>query len=90
MTEFKYLGGIITSGGNFEKELRTSIALANPSFQRLLPVWKYTEYSLKLKLRLFHSNVMSVRSYAMECLKLTVEQEKRLTTFENNYLYRIL
>ena len=47
-------------------------------------------YSLKLKLSLFQSNVLYVLNCAMECLKLATEQEKRLTTFENNYLHRIL
>ena len=69
--------------------MHSRIALANVSFQRLLPVWKSNVYSLKLKLRLFQSIVLSVPSHAIKCLKLIAEQEKRLTAFENNCLRRI-
>ena len=99
-TNFKDLGSTVASSGDSEKEwrtrsdagkeLRTWITQANAAFQRLLPVWKSTVYSKKLKIILFQSNVLSVLSYFTSWLKLTAEQEKHLTAFENNNLHRIL
>ena len=48
------------------------------------------KYSLKLKLRLLNSNVLSALLYSCECWKLNQQQEKGTLALKNNCLHRIL
>ena len=55
------LGSTVASNWDFEKELRTRIALAKAVFHRASLVWKSPVYSEKL--RLFQINVLSASSH---------------------------
>ena len=66
VSEFKYLGSLLTEDSNVEKEVKTRIALASTAFQRMRPIWKSSIYSTKTKLKLYKSNVRSVLLYACE------------------------
>ena len=74
----------------WEKKLRSRIALAIAASLKLLSVRKSPLYPRKLKLWLFRGLFLSVLSYSIDCLKLTMEQEKRITAFKNNGLCWIL
>ena len=88
--EFKYLGSWIEYDGEIAKEIMRRIGLATLAFDKLKPVCCSSKYSLRLKLRLLNSNVMSILLYASECWKLNVQLEKRVLAFENMCLRRIL
>ena len=45
---------------------------------------------MRLKLRLFNSNVLSILLYASECWKINTQLEKRILGFENMSLRRML
>lgn len=90
VVHFKYLGSIIESTGSTTKEVLTRIGQANGAFNRLRKVWRSQSFSIRLKLRLFNSNVMPVLLYAAETWHLNQEQELRILAFENTCLRRIL
>ena len=90
VVDFRYLGSTVERTGSSEKEVQSRIGQASGAFNRLKPVWRSKKYSLKLKMRLFNSNVISALLYSCECWKLNQHQEKRILAFENNCLRRIL
>ncbi|XP_065565962.1 uncharacterized protein LOC136030845 [Artemia franciscana] len=90
VVDFRYLGSTVERTGSSEKEVQSRIGQASGAFNRLKPVWRSKKYSLKLKMRLFNSNVISALLYSCECWKLNKHQEKRILAFENNCLRRIL
>ncbi|XP_065571546.1 uncharacterized protein LOC136034340 [Artemia franciscana] len=88
--EFKYLGSWIENTGDVTFEIKRRIGQASGAFNRLTPIWRSNKYSLRLKLRLFNSNVLSILMHASECWKLNQQLEKRILGFENICLRRIL
>ena len=89
--EFKYLGSWIDCHGENSTEIKRRIGQATGSLQRRLkPIWRSNKYSMRLKLRLFNSNVLSILLYASECWKINTQLEKRILVFENMSLRRML
>ena len=88
--EFKYLGSWIENTGDVTFEIKRRIGQASGAFNRPTPIWRSNKYSLRLKLRLFNSNVLSIFMYASDCWKLNQQLEKRILGFENICLRRIL
>ena len=88
--EFKYLGSWIDCDGEISTEIKRRIGQATGAFNRLKPIWRSNKYSMRLKLRLFNSNVLSILLYASECWKINTQLEKRILAFENMSLRRML
>ena len=88
--DFKYLGSWIDCDGEIMTEIKRRIGQSTGAFNRLKPIWRSSKYSLRLKLRLFSSNVLSILLYASECWKMNQQLEKRILAFENMCLRRIL
>ena len=88
--EFKYLGSWIDCDGEISTEIKRRIGQATGAFNRLKPIWRSNKYSMRLKLQLFNSNVLSILLYASECWKINTQLEKRILAFENMSLRRIL
>ena len=57
---------------------------------KLGTIWKNKSISQKTKLKLYRSNVLSVLLYGAECLGLTAGIEKKLASFHQKCLRRIL
>ena len=90
VSEFAYLGSVLTEDKDIEKEVKTRIALASAAFQRMRPIWKSSTFSMQTKLRLYRSNVRSVLLYAAETWRTTRQIESKLRGFEGRCLRRIL
>ena len=58
--DFTYLGSNITAENSVQKDISAKINKARNNYCNLPNIWKSTIYSLKTKLRLFNSNVISV------------------------------
>ena len=89
VVHFKYLGSTIENTGSTAKEVIARIGQASSTFNRLKKVWTDT-FSLRIKLRLFNSNFLPVLLYASETCLLNQEQERRIKSFENMCLRRLL
>ena len=88
--EFTYLGSIIDKKGGTEADIKARIGKARTAFTQLQKVWKASKVSVKLKIRLFNSNVKSVLMYGCETWKATNSMVKRIQTFVNRCLRKIL
>jgi len=88
--EFVYLGSVISQTGGTEEDVRSRIRKAQQAFAVLRPVWKTTAISTHTKLRLFSSNVKSVLMYGSETWRTTQSCSKKIQTFVNKCLRRIL
>ena len=80
----------MSTDGIPEREISTHITCAESAFDMLRNVWKSTNLSLKLKLRLFSIIIQSVLMCGCENWALKMQLEKRIQSFENNCLQRIL
>ncbi|PIK35676.1 endonuclease-reverse transcriptase [Apostichopus japonicus] len=79
--QFKYLGAIINEEGSKAEVLaratQTAAALA-----KLKPIWNDRNISLRSKLKLLHTLVMSIFLYACESWTLTAELQKKIQAVE--------
>ena len=87
---FIYLGSVIDRKGGTEADIKSRIGKARTAFLALNKIWKDRKLSMRTKLRLFNSNVKSVLLYGSETWAATQTCIKRLQTFINGCLRRIL
>nr|XP_006821712.1 PREDICTED: uncharacterized protein LOC102806297 [Saccoglossus kowalevskii] len=87
--DFTYLGSNVSKKDSTSKDIKSRIAKARNAFIKLNPIWKSNQYSQKLKLKLYNSNVKSVLLYASECWRVTKSDMIKLSTFHNSCLRRI-
>jgi len=70
------VGSCVTSNGNCDKDCQQRIGKANSVFGRLKDIWKSKHISLKVKVTLYESLVMSTQLYSAELWPLSVTQKK--------------
>ena len=90
VTDFKYLGSIISADSNIEKEVSARLGMAAQAFKKLNNVWKSSTLSTRTKLNIYRSNVRSTLLYAAETWRMNKKLESRLRGFEGRCLRRIL
>ena len=88
--EFCYLGSIISKDGGASKDIESRIKKARQAFGCMTGVWRSSQISRNLKLKLFRSNVISVLLYGCETWKVTTNTTHKLQVFVNKCLRRIL
>ncbi|KAI5742924.1 hypothetical protein M8J77_012730 [Diaphorina citri] len=86
VSQYKYLGALITNDAKCDADIKTRIAIARNAF------WKHKEIfrrnvSKKTKLRILQTYVFSILSYGCESWTLKADISKRITSFEN-WCYR--
>lgn len=90
-TSFKYLGSIISKDGKLDAEINNRINAASNTFRALYPrVWKPHNISLKTKLKIYETTVLSTLLYSSECWTLLEDHAKRLNYFHIKCLKTIL
>jgi len=87
---FVYLGSVVSVNGGTEEDVASSIKKANGVFVQLYPVWRNYNIPKGVKIRIFNTNVKSVLLYGCETWKTTNQIIRRLQTFINKCLRRIL
>jgi hypothetical protein len=87
---FTYLGSIIDQQGGTEADVKARIGKARAAFIQLKNIWTSRELSLTTKIRLFNSNVKSVLLYGAETWRTTKTTIRKVQTFTNSCLRRIL
>ena len=88
VTNFKYLGSVITDEGS-KHEILSRIAQTT-AWTRLKPVWIDKSISLSSKIRLMHSLVTSIFLYACESWTITADLQKRIQAMEMRCYCKIL
>lgn len=89
VNKFQYLGSVITTDGGVEEDVKNRIRLANFAFSKMRNLWYSHRVSLRLKLRIFNSNVKSVLLYGCETWKVSNNIMKKLQVFTNRCLRKI-
>ena len=87
---FTYLGSIVNGQGGTDADVKTKIGKARAAFLQLKNVWASRDLSLNTKIRIFNSNVKAILLYGAETWKTTVAINKKIQTFINNCLRRLL
>lgn len=87
---FQYLGSYITKDGGADTDVANRIHKARQAYGMLNNVWRATQISRNLKLRIFRTNCLSVLLYGCETWKVTDSIVSKLQVFVNRCLRRIL
>ena len=89
VTQFKYLGAIISQEGSKPEVLARSAQTAT-ALAKLKPLWRDKNITLKCKLKLLHALVLSIYLYACESWTLTAELQKKIQAMEMRCYRRLL
>ena len=87
---FCYLGSIIDEEGGTVAEVKSRIGKAQAAFRSLSKVWRTKDISLRTKLKIFNSNVKAVLLYGCETWNASPSCIKRIQTFINKCLRKLL
>src|SRR6218665_3562197 len=90
VTEFIYLGGVITEDGRCTKDIKRSFGLASAMFGTMNKVWRSNNITTATKVKLYGTLVIPVMMYGSECWCLRKEDERRILLAEMSWLRRIL
>ena len=89
VTDFTYLGSNISVENTGQKDISARINKARNSYYSLRNIWKSNVYSLKTKVRLYNSNVISVLLYGCQSWRDNKNDMHRLDVFQTECLRRI-
>ena len=87
---FTYLGSVVDKLGGTDADVKVRIGKARAAFHQLRNVWKSSELPRNTKIRIFNSMVKPVLLYGAETWRTTVTIMKKIQTFINSCLRRIL
>ena len=87
VNSFTYLGSIVDIQG---ADVKARTGKARAVFLQLKNVWSSKDLTLQTKIRIFNSNVKPVLLYGSETWRTTVATTKKVQTFINSCLRRIL
>ena len=87
VTEFVYLGSLLTSDNSCTKEIRRRINKAKEIMAGFNNIWRSKTMSHGIKKRILETCVFSTALYACETWTLKMEDKQRILAFEM-YCYR--
>ena len=90
VSEFTYLGSLITNKGGASAEIKKRLQKARTVFYSLGQIWKSNVFSTRTKMKIFSSNVLSVLLYGAECWSISKSDGDRLDSFQRRCLRAIL
>ena len=89
MDEFNYLGSIVTSNGNVDKEVASRIGKAIAAYGSMKHLWGRKDISTKLKVRLYKALIRPVLLYSCESWPAKIQILDRMRSFEYRCLRKI-
>ena len=90
VSDFKYLGTVISGDGTIDKELSTRIQKASGAFNLLGSIWHNRNIKTSTKIRIYKAAVLTILLYGSEVWNTTQTQMKRFQVFHHRCLRRIL
>ena len=87
---FTYLGSVVDIQGGTEADVKARSGKSRAVFPQLKNICSSKELTLQTKIRIFNSNVTPVLLYGSETWRTTVATTKKVQTFINSCLQRIL
>lgn len=89
VTNFRYLGSILTSDNQTSEDVSSRIRAANVAYFQTRPLFRSRLLSWTTKIRLYKTLVRPVLLYGAEAWTLTSQDSRSIKTFENKMLRRI-
>ena len=74
VSNFKYLGAIISSDGTIDRELSARIQKASGAFNQLSNIWKNRNILTNTKIRIYIAAVVTILLYGSEVWNTTKKQ----------------
>ena len=90
VSNFTYLGAIISGDGTIDKELSSRIQKASGAFYQLSSVWHSRNIRTPTKVRIYQAAVLTILLYGSEVWNATQTQMKRFEVFHQRCLRKIL
>ena len=90
VNSFSYLGSVVDIQGGTKADVKARIGKARAVFLQLKNICSSKDLTLQTKIRIFNSNVKPVLLYGSETWRTTVATTKKVQTFINSCLRRIL
>lgn len=90
VSNFTYLGSIISSDGTIDRDLSARIQKASGAFNQLGNIWKNRNIQTNTKIRIYVAAVLTILLYGSEVWNTTSKQLHRFKVFHQNCLRRIL
>ena len=87
---FTYIGKLIDKQGGTDADVKVRTGKARAAYIQLKKIWSSKMLSLHTKIRLFNSNIKPVLLYGAETWRATKTTIRKVQTFINNCLRRIL
>ena len=78
---FTYLGSVVRQDGGTNDDIQSRLSKARNAFRSLDAVWRSSQYSIKTKLKLYQSCVLSALLYGSECWRMTEHDLAKLSSF---------
>ena len=76
---FTYLGSVVRQDGSTNEDIQSRLSEARNTFRSLNTVWRSSQYSIKTKLKLYHSCVLLTLLYGSECWLMTEHDLAKLS-----------
>jgi len=90
VSEFKYLGALLSADGCLDKEISARLQKATGAFNSLYPVWNNRNIWTNTKMRIYKAAVLTILCYGCETWNTTVSQMRRLEAFHQRSMRKIL
>ena len=90
VNSFTYLGASLAKDGTSTAEVLKRIAMATSAMARLATLWKTDSIGFAVKYKMYKVLVVSILLYGCETWTLLAETERRIQTFENKCLRKLL
>lgn len=90
VSDFTYLGSVISANGSIDRELNTRIGKAHSAFRTLNRIWHNRNIRVNTKVRIYRAAVLTVLLYGCEAWTTTQAQDRRLEAFHQRCLRKIL
>ena len=88
--EFLYLGATVDKEGGGSKDIMNRLQKARSAFQRLGKVWAARGIGSRTKIHILKTLVRPVLIYGCETWKITKADERKLNSFQCQWLRRII
>ena len=86
---FTYLRSIVRQDGGTNEDIQSRLRKDRHAFRSLNAVWRSLQYSIKTKLKLYHSCVLSTLLCGSECWRMTEHDLAKLSSFHMTSLWKI-
>ena len=86
---FTYLGGVVRQGGGTKEDIQSRLSKARNAFRSLNAVWRSSQHSVRTKLKLYQSCVLSTLLYGSGCWRMTEHDPAKLSSFHTTSLRKI-